>query len=56
LESPLGTGYSVAPPNYEYYEDIITNDLWRALKNWFELFPEYKPNDLWIYAEGYGGP
>jgi carboxypeptidase C (cathepsin A) len=57
LESPAGVGYSIAGA----IDDWKTNDMRqsqdgiKALANWFEKFPEYLPNPLFVSGESYGG-
>uniref|UniRef100_A0A8C5SP25 Carboxypeptidase n=1 Tax=Laticauda laticaudata TaxID=8630 RepID=A0A8C5SP25_LATLA len=56
LESPVGVGYS-----YSDSQDYQTNDTevarinYLALKEFFNLFPEHLPKDLYLAGESYGG-
>uniref|UniRef100_A0A670ZSK3 Carboxypeptidase n=1 Tax=Pseudonaja textilis TaxID=8673 RepID=A0A670ZSK3_PSETE len=56
LESPVGVGYS-----YSDSQDYQTNDTevarvnYLALKEFFSLFPEHLPKDLYLAGESYGG-
>ena len=57
LESPAGVGWSVG----ETAEDLKHNDMTQsedalqALKSWYEKFPEYLPNKLFVSGESYAG-
>ena len=57
LESPAGVGWSFASVD----SDLDTNDMVQsqdaiaALRNWFDKFPEYLPNGLFVSGESYGG-
>jgi len=56
LESPGGVGYSTAKDTEKIYNDFVqAEDAFKALQKWFELFPEYKTNKLFIAGESYGG-
>ncbi|XP_034280063.1 lysosomal protective protein [Pantherophis guttatus] len=56
LESPIGVGFS-----YSDSQDYHTNDTevarvnYLALKEFFNLFPEHLPKDLYLAGESYGG-
>ena len=56
LESPAGVGWS-----YGSKADMTTNDdqqsidALAALKSWYEKFPEFKENKLFISGESYAG-
>ena len=57
LESPAGVGWSIAGTP----EDLSTNDMIQsqdglaALKSWYEKFPEFRENGLWVSGESYAG-
>ena len=56
LESPAGVGWS-----YGTDADLVTDDLQQsidalaALQSWYDKFPEYKLNKLFISGESYAG-
>ncbi|BES90578.1 Carboxypeptidase [Nesidiocoris tenuis] len=57
IDSPVGTGFSFT----QYEEGFATNetrvgaDLYSALVQFFQLFPEYKKNKFFITGESYAG-
>jgi len=57
LESPAGVGFSLAGTA----QDLKTNDTVQsldalaALKAWYEKFPEFKANELFVSGESYAG-
>jgi len=57
IESPAGVGYSIASEPSDLYQNDLTQseDLITALIDWYAQFPEYKPNDLYVSGESYGG-
>jgi len=61
LESPAGVGFSTVS-NYEelfYSDSSVARDAMKALRIWYEQFPEYgwnqQNNTLYITGESYGG-
>lgn len=56
LESPGGVGYSTAKSSERTYNDYVqADDAFAALKLWFDKFPEYLNNSIYIAGESYGG-
>ncbi|XP_015991447.1 probable serine carboxypeptidase CPVL [Rousettus aegyptiacus] len=57
IDNPVGTGFSFTddPQGYAINEDDVARDLFRALIQFFQLFPEYKENDFYATGESYGG-
>ena len=58
VESPCGVGFSKSDdPQEDYNTDDLksADDNYLFLKNWFELFPEFKKHDLILASESYGG-
>ena len=57
LESPAGVGWSIAGTA----QDLQTNDMIQsqdalnALKHWYEKFPEFSDNKLFVSGESYAG-
>ena len=55
IENPAGVGFNVGYQG-EYLDDEIAGDQEEAfILNWFNEFPEFKANDLYITGESYGG-
>ncbi|KAL3637119.1 hypothetical protein CASFOL_019418 [Castilleja foliolosa] len=58
LDSPAGVGFSYSG-NASFYnsvnDNMTANDSFIFLKNWFEEFPQYKRNELYITGESYAG-
>ena len=64
IEQPCGVGYSYSDQSDPYKEDggdYITDDEQSAADNYalvqafFDRFPQYRVNDLYISSESYGG-
>lgn len=57
LESPLGVGFSYSDNEDEYHwdDDTTVSDNIKCVEEFFELFPEYINNSLYIAGESYGG-
>lgn len=58
VESPAGVGfsYSNTTSDYPLFGDAQTAlDAYAFLVGWFERFPQYKNNDLYICGESYAG-
>ncbi len=36
-------------------EDMMAENLFRCLDQWFQLFPEYLENDFYVFGESYAG-
>ena len=56
IEAPAGVGFSYT--DYEkpkYNDDSSAVDNYFALLDWYEKFPEYKDNELFISGESYAG-
>ena len=57
VESPIGVGFSYSNDRSDY----ITNDnktaanTYQFLQNFFQLFPQFASNPLWITGESYAG-
>ena len=57
LESPAGVGWSVAGTDADLdTNDVISSqDALHALYSWYEKFPEFKKNKLFVSGESYAG-
>jgi len=58
IESPAGVGFSTCKGLHEcnsYDDDESAADNLTALLKWYEKFPEFKDNDLYISGESYAG-
>ncbi|GMR32863.1 hypothetical protein PMAYCL1PPCAC_03058, partial [Pristionchus mayeri] len=59
VESPRNVGFSfqnlTENPDTEYDDDRSAKDLYLALKDFLEVFPEYKGRPFFITGESYGG-
>lgn len=56
IDSPVGTGFSFTDGScYLTNELDIGTSLFVALRQFYQLFPELRPNSLYIFGESYGG-
>jgi carboxypeptidase C (cathepsin A) len=57
IESPAGVGYSIANKTEDYTQNDMSqgSDAFIALMAWYDKFPEYAANDLYVSGESYGG-
>jgi carboxypeptidase C (cathepsin A) len=58
LESPVAVGFSYSNTSSDYYDftdQRTAEDALQFLLNWFEKFPEYKTNELYLTGESYAG-
>lgn len=60
IEQPAGVGYSfgdcAANPDQCFYDDNnMAEENLVSLLNWYEKFPEFKKNDLYVSGESYAG-
>ncbi|XP_026547771.1 lysosomal protective protein-like, partial [Notechis scutatus] len=56
LESPVGVGYSYSDSqHYQTNDTEVARVNYLALKEFFNLFPEHLPKDLYLAGESYGG-
>ena len=59
IEQPAGVGYSYfANPDdigFQFTDYNAAQDNLHAVLGWYEKFPEYKTNDLYISGESYAG-
>lgn len=56
FDNPVGTGFSFAnDEGYARNEDDVSENLYNALLQFFELFPILKGNDVYLTGESYAG-
>jgi hypothetical protein len=60
IEQPAGVGYSYCdwknqPDDCSHDDNSIARDNLEAILHWYEKYPEYKKNDLFVSGESYGG-
>lgn len=56
IDNPVGTGYSFTNVGgYAQNETKVGADLYNALLQFFQLFPELQKNDFFVAGESYGG-
>ena len=54
VDQPAGTGFSYTE-NYERTDEDIANDFHLFLSKFFDRYPQYKENDLYIFGESFAG-
>uniref|UniRef100_A0A4X2LVF3 Probable serine carboxypeptidase CPVL n=2 Tax=Vombatus ursinus TaxID=29139 RepID=A0A4X2LVF3_VOMUR len=57
IDNPTGTGFSFTDDarGFAASEDDVARDLYSALTQFFQLFPEYRKNDFYATGESYAG-
>ncbi|XP_036897128.1 probable serine carboxypeptidase CPVL [Sturnira hondurensis] len=57
IDNPVGTGFSFTddPQGYATNEDDVAQDLFSALIQFFQLFPEFQENDFYVTGQSYAG-
>ena len=57
IESPAGVGFSYCGNTADctFDDDTSAQDNLTTILEWYELFPEFKANDLYISGESYAG-
>ncbi|GJQ71735.1 hypothetical protein Trydic_g11428 [Trypoxylus dichotomus] len=55
IDNPVGTGYSFTNGGYAQNETAVGLNLYRALLQFFQLFPELQENDFFVTGESYAG-
>ncbi|XP_077384249.1 putative serine carboxypeptidase CPVL [Festucalex cinctus] len=57
IDNPVGTGFSFTDDDrgYARNQDDVGRDLYSALIQFFQLFPEYQSNDFYATGESYAG-
>jgi len=51
----LITGFSHTNGKLVTTQEEMADDLYEMLRQWFLLFPDYLPNDFFIFGESYAG-
>lgn len=56
IDNPVGTGFSFTDDTgYAVNQDDVGRDLYSALIQFFQLFPDYQKNDFYATGESYAG-
>lgn len=57
IDNPVGAGFSFTddPQGYAVNEDDVAQDLFSALMQFFQLFPEFQENDFYVTGQSYAG-
>jgi len=57
LESPAGVGFSKAGAKGDWHTNdmVQSQDAMSALNSWYEKFPEFRQNKLFVSGESYAG-
>ncbi|VEN53478.1 unnamed protein product [Callosobruchus maculatus] len=55
IDNPVGTGFSFTNNGYARNQTQIGKELYGALKQFYQIFPELKKNEFFITGESYAG-
>lgn len=57
IDQPVGTGFSFTKNDMGYAtnQDMVANDLYEAIKQFYTMFPDLLKQDLYITGESYAG-
>ncbi|XP_029360895.1 putative serine carboxypeptidase CPVL isoform X2 [Echeneis naucrates] len=57
IDNPVGTGFSFTEDDrgFAQNQDDVGRDLYSALTQFFQMFPEYQTNDFYATGESYAG-
>ncbi|XP_030014859.1 putative serine carboxypeptidase CPVL [Sphaeramia orbicularis] len=57
IDNPVGTGFSFTDDDkgFAQNQDDVGRDLYSALTQFFQMFPEYQANDFYATGESYAG-
>ena len=56
IDNPLGVGFSsVNTGGFAVNEEEVARTLYTGLLMFFELYPQFQSNDLYVFGESYGG-
>ncbi|KAK9745893.1 Serine carboxypeptidase [Popillia japonica] len=53
IDNPVGAGYSFTNGGYVKNETVVGQNLYKALLQFFQLFPELQKNDFFVTGESY---
>lgn len=55
IDNPVGVGYSFTEGGFSKNETVIGDNLYNALVQFFQLFPDLQKNEFYVTGESYGG-
>lgn len=57
IDQPVGTGFSFTKNDagYATNQEMVADDLYEAMKQFYTLFPDLLQSDLYITGESYAG-
>jgi cathepsin A (carboxypeptidase C) len=55
LESPAGVGFNHFSGKFHYDDENVSYENLKAVQQFFDAFPEFRSNDLYLSGESYGG-
>jgi vitellogenic carboxypeptidase-like protein len=57
VDNPVGVGFSftTSPAGYAQGEDVVQEDMYSLLTQFFQVFPELQPCDFYVTGESYAG-
>ncbi|CAH1107289.1 unnamed protein product [Psylliodes chrysocephalus] len=55
IDQPAGTGFSFTNGGYAENQTKVGEDLYKAIYQFFQLFPNLQPNEFFIAGESYAG-
>lgn len=56
IDQPAGVGFSYGDVSgYDHNETQVSNDMYNFMQAFYQAFPQFLQNDLFVYGESYGG-
>lgn len=55
IDNPVGVGYSFTEGGFSKNETVIGDNLYNALVQFFQLFPDLQKNEFYVTGESYAG-